>query len=461
MSADDLPAEIAINAWTGSQEATAALDARAPLWGTLGLLPRSQQVLDLGEPADQRDWCSPAVGYGILLAESDAAPADKALALDAEPPVRDLLQARPGTVMLRWDPNLPPGTVRRYFPDGSSQPPDRLSGFGTGLGQIPRYVLIIGGPESVPWPVQYELSNRRAVGRLPLTGDALDHYITALINDFKDSEIDVQAPLMWTVDLGDITAQMRAVIAGPLAARLTDKRLPRFTHLVDDQATGAGLLAALAAQQPALVVTSSHGVAEGSGEQLRAVLGQPVDDARQMIDVDAVDAAMPGGAIWHSQACCSAGSEGPSKYAGLLNQGTTALAVINEVASLGSTVAPAALRLLGRKNPVRAVIGHVEPTFDLTLRVADTGQGLGGDIVNALSTNLFLARQPLGLAFADYRAGVGELYAQYATALRQRNQTGDDAVLPRLTRLQLTAMDRQSMVILGDPTVTLPPLPDR
>jgi hypothetical protein len=71
-----------------------------------------------------------------------------------------------------------------------------------------------------------------------------------------------------------------------------------------------------------------------------------------------------------------------------------------------------ASKLLGRANPVRAVLGHAEPTFDWTLRVAETGQGLGQHIVSALSTNFF-NEQPVGYAFSDYRAGVGELHTQW------------------------------------------------
>ena len=126
------------------------------------------------------------------------------------------------------------------------------------------------------------------------------------------------------------------------------------------------------------------------------------------------------------------------------------------VAELGSTIAPAAARLLGREKPLRAVVGHVEPTFHWTLRVAETGQGLGHHIASALSTNLFNG-QPIGYAFSDYRAGVGELHSQWIQAFDELS-AGNIQVRSRLTRLRLTAMDRQSMVLLGDPTVTLPPL---
>lgn len=453
----ELPDAIATDAWTGTEAAHGGVDPDAIRWGARAGLPPSQQPLDLGRPADPADWRDPDVGYGLLLPESARPAAEKAAGLDAEPPVRDLLAARPDTVMLRWDASLPPGRVRRYFPDGRTQPPDLLSSYGVAKGRLPRYVLIIGTPQEIPWSVQYALGTRRAVGRLPLAGDALGHYVTALLDGWAGADVDIRAPLMWTVDLpGDITAEMRAVLANPLQAQLTDDRLPRFQHLTDGRATRAELLAALAAARPALVITSSHGLTEGAGAHLAGTLGLPVDARHQPVDLAGLDAAMPPGAIWHAQACCSAGSEGPSKYAGLLGQGTSALAVVTAVAELGSAVAPAVTRLLGREHPVRAIVGHVEPTFDWTLRAAGTGQGLGQDLVAALSANLH-AGQPIGLAFQDYRAGVGELHTRWASCYEAR-ASGDLTVRPELTRLRLTAFDRQSMVLLGDPTVTLPSL---
>jgi hypothetical protein len=103
---------------------------------------------------------------------------------------------------------------------------------------------------------------------------------------------------------------------------------------------------------------------------------------------------------------------------------------------------------------VRAIFGHVEPTFDWTLRVAETGQGLGADLVAGLSTNLF-AGQPLGYVLDAYRAGVGVLHSQWADR-RRSLENGDTSVRDQLTRLRLSAIDRQSLVLLGDPTVTLP-----
>lgn len=453
---DTLPPDIAINAWAGSA-ARSDLSDRADRWGARRGLPTSQLAMDLGAPSNPLDWTSSDVGYGVLLADTPQDDATKALGLDAPQAVQDLMEARPGTVMLRWRKELDTRYIRRYFPDGTWQEPKvGLSVFGTGVGQLPRYVTIIGGPEQVPWSVQYAFETRHAVGRLPLDDAGLGNYIEALLSGFPHQDVDMRAPLMWTVShAGDITAEMRAVISTPLEAALTDPQLPRFEHLVDDSATAAELTARLTAAKPALVVTSSHGLAEGSEEVLRHGLGLPVDKSHTAVALDNLVAAMPSGAVWYSQACCSAGSDGLSKYGGLLAPGAV-LDIVENVAALGSTIAPAVLTLLGRKRPIRGFLGHVEPTFDWTLRDAETGQGLGGLIVEGVSTNLY-AGQPLGYALNDYRAGVGVLHGDWQH-LNDRLNNADVTVRKALTRTRLTALDRQSLVLLGDPTATLPDL---
>jgi hypothetical protein len=459
-----LPEQLQLNAWTGTEAAEGDLEPEAARWGSRPGLPHSQRVLPFGPPTDPTDWCHADVGYGVVLPDSDdptLSPAAKAAGEDAPEPIRALLAARPRTVVLRWRPELQSRFLRRHFPDGTHQDPAiGLSKFGVGPGALPRYVSIIGGPEVIPWSVQYALGTRHAVGRIPLSGDGLGNYVSAMLSDWRDAELDTTAALMWTVDhgAGDITAEMRAVIANPLAAALTPPPLVRFDHLTDGRATGVDLLSGLAAARPGLFVSSSHGRTGplDDGEAMRASLGLPVDVHHATMSLAELDAAMPCGTVWYAQACCSAGGDNQSHYTGLLQEGTTAFGTVSAVAALGASVAPAPLRLLGRVNPVRAVFGHVEPTFNWTLRVSETGQGLGHYIVSALSSNLY-GRQPLGLVLADYRAGVGELHNQWAD-LRELLAQGDTSVRETLTRLRLTAIDRQSLVLLGDPTVTLPAL---
>lgn len=458
-----LPDEVRTNAWTGSEAAHGRLADTARGWGSRSGLTRAQAPLAFGAPADETDWRATDVGYGILLPE----PADpslgheeRAAGLDAPAPVRELLAARPGTVVLRWRPDLEERKLRRYFPDGSFQDPAiGLTDFGTERDHLPRYVLIVGGPDEIPWSVQYALCLRHAVGRLPFTDERLANYVTAMLGEWSEGPADTGAALLWTVDHGggDITSLMRLVLADRLYDRL-EGTLPRLSRITDAAATGDALIAGLRAQAPVLVATSSHGMTGPLEDAVatRAGLGQPVDVAHAMVPLDAFVQAMPGGAVWFSQACCSAGCDGVSHYAGLLAEGSSVHGTVTALAGLGPTVAPAPLALLGRPSPVRAVFGHVEPTFDWTLRVAETGQPLGELVVAALSTNLFFGR-PVGLILEEYREGIGVLLASWAER-REKLARGCTGLRDLLTELRLTAIDRQSLVLLGDPTVAVPRL---
>ncbi len=458
----ELPTELQLDAWPG-EPAYGETDPQAKNWGARGGLPPSQGGLAFEAPVDPRRWDHEEVGYGILLPDTPdrAWSPSKVTGADAPEAIQRLLAERPGTVLLHWSPELKDRYLRRYYGDGTfNDPLVGLSTFGTAKGRLPRYVLIAASPERIPWFVQYSLSVRHAVGRLPFDGDELAPYVAALLDGehgWAAHDVDVLSPVIWTVDHSptDITRLMHAALTNPLEKAFTGT-LTGLTHLVGPDATAANLLAALK-HKPAVVVTSSHGATPLDAAALRADLGLPVAQDHTTVPLARLAKAVPAGAVWFAQACCSAGSSGQSSYQGLLKEGSVAWSVVAAVAANGSAVAPAPLALLSRKKPVRAVLGHVEPTFDWTLRDDQTGQKLGGDLVAALSSNLHHG-MPLGLAFEDYRAGIGMLTTQWGKLVEKLN-TNDTSVLPRMTRLRLTAWDRQSLVLLGDPTVTLPPLP--
>jgi hypothetical protein len=219
---------------------------------------------------------------------------------------------------------------------------------------------------------------------------------------------------------------------------------------------------ALAEASPALVVTTSHGRTGplDNVDLMRETLGLPVDANHATLDIDALLAAWsPEGAIWYAQACCSAGSDGATSYADLLEPGSLADRVVTGVANLGSAVAPLPRRLLGAEKPLRAFVGHVEPTFDWTLLDQGTNQFLTAPLVDAMYPNLY-RRNPLGLALDAHYEGVGVLYGNLAQSRSDVNQAIPGA-RDAATYYRLTATDRESLVILGDPTVVLPPLPSQ
>jgi hypothetical protein len=112
--------------------------------------------------------------------------------------------------------------------------------------------------------------------------------------------------------------------------------------------------------------------------------------------------------------------------------------------------------LLGAKKPLRAFIGHVEPTFDWTIRQPDTGQHLTNSIVRALYNEVYRPK-PVGLAFHKYYEPLGALSTRYDRAVEDSKKKIDTHEV--MLYCQLAARDLQSMVILGDPTAMLPPLP--
>lgn len=461
-SAAALPRTIQIDAWSGKR-ASGRIVGGGLAWGATSLAG-AHDPLDLEPPADPTRWDDDDVGYGILVPddESGAWSKKKVTGGDLAPSLRRLLGARKSAVVLRWRPVLGATRVRRYYADGrTSDLRIGLTAFGTGIEKLPRYVLIAAPPAAIPWEVQYAFALRHAVGRLPFTGDDFAPYVDAMLDgaDGWDAAPPVSGTAaVWAVDHGarDITRLMRSALAEPLVTELTDPRLQVVSRM-DAEATGDALLAALGAR-PTLVVTSSHGATPLNQAEMTRTLGMPVDRDKKSPLIDDLVAEMPSGAVWFAQACCSAGANAQSGYSELLEQGTTARSIVDAVARQGSIVAPAPLRMLAKENPLRGVLAHVEPTFDVTLRDPATKQRFTHDIVAALAGNLHAGR-PLGLILADYYAGIGPILRAWAEQARRYDDPkadDPDAAARRMAALRLVAWDRQALVLLGDPTVRIP-----
>lgn len=193
---------------------------------------------------------------------------------------------------------------------------------------------------------------------------------------------------------------------------------------------------------------------------MRRSLGLPVDTDGTTLNADTLLGTWSlAGAVWYAQACCSAGSNAGTSFEGLLQQDTLAFRVVDAVARLGAASAPLPVRLLGAPNPLRTFAGHVEPTFDWTLQMPDTGQPLTTGLVSAIYPRLF-ERRPVSLAFATHYDGVGELYARLAAARQDVNAGVPDA-RSHAPYYRLIALDRESLVVLGDPTAMVSPLPSQ
>lgn len=146
----------------------------------------------------------------------------------------------------------------------------------------------------------------------------------------------------------------------------------------------------------------------------------------------------------------------------MLPAGSALDTTLKQIAACGAIVAPFPKALLSAPRPARAFIGHVEPTFNWTLRAPETGQVLTRSLVDAVYTRMHQVQpEPVGLAFDQWYRQVGELQSRAAVA-RGYFTDGDPAIRDTAradaARSELAAVDRGSLVILGDPTACLPPL---
>jgi hypothetical protein len=461
-----LPERLRLNAWAGGPEGVSSeLGGSATNWAVAGRLPRMDEFLAPPEPADETNWRDPGTGWGLVLVDdAQASVADKAAGADAPEPLRRLLAARGGSPVLRYVPGKLT-SLRRYFPN---QVPRQLdiagSEFGIAEDRIPRYLLIYGSPASIPWDLQYILNSRFAVGRLDLTGPALTNYVDALLVGWQADPPDPFRVVVWTTDHSpkDMSATMKRVIAIPFvdAIRQDPEIGDARTTLLDKAsggATGAALGSALAYWRPGLVVSTSHGKAGGAPATTVDDIGFPVGEDLGLVTSAGLLAGWdPYGAIWYAHACCSAGSSASTVFDGLFEAASDVGKLLAAVAGLGSTVAPLPRALLGNTRPIRAFIGHVEPTFDWTISERASGQPLAAGIRTALHGGLYRRKGslPIGLAFGSYFEPIGSLSTQHA-ALRRSFDLGGD-VADQALAAQLGARDRMSTVILGDPTVALP-----
>jgi hypothetical protein len=241
----------------------------------------------------------------------------------------------------------------------------------------------------------------------------------------------------------------------------SDPQIGTHSRFVTDQdATLAKLKEMLSASKPGLIVTTSHGRTGPLNDPaaMRRDLGLLVDNANAVLQPsDLLGAWQPNGAIWYAHACCSAGCDTGSEFADLFRPKPLSK-TLDSIGALGAQSAPLPQALLGAEKPLRAFVGHVEPTFDWTLTTADLGTALTKSIVSALYENLYQNNPvPVGCAFADYYRQVGILFNAQANALLDLGKFVAGAEQKAL-RCRLGALDRRSMVIHGDPAVAFPAL---
>ncbi len=130
--------------------------------------------------------------------------------------------------------------------------------------KAPQYILIVGGPDRVPFHFQSLLDTVASVGRVAFDKlDDLKQYVGKLLRLEKGGAPTVSREAFFFAPDGgpdDPTHFSRLYMAKPLADHVESDLKFAVQRKLGDEATKANLLAALRGHTPSLVYTASHGL---------------------------------------------------------------------------------------------------------------------------------------------------------------------------------------------------------
>jgi hypothetical protein len=339
---------------------------------------------------------------------------------------------------------------------------------------VPYYVLLIGGPDAIPFEFQYLLDIDYAVGRLAFERpEDYGRYAEAVVAYETGPAVpNGREVVYWgTRHAGDAATQLSADrLITPLAegepASGTAPAKPavasrwnyRSRCLKGATATKANLLELLHARgqpAPALLFTASHGMGgwpKGDPRQRQANGALLCQDwagfgtvrAEHYLTAAEIEAdARPLGLVAFLFACYGAGTPQYDNFLHDRAQGPAAIADAAFVAALPQ-------RLLA--GGALAVVGHVERAWGYSIQP----RGVGAQLLPFCNLiGRVLAGEPVGHATQDfsqrYATASAELLNKVDPALPSARRPAD----LDLARTWVERNDAQNYVLLGDPAVRL------
>lgn len=247
----------------------------------------------------------------------------------------------------------------------------RYSYFGADLqgSRPPRYVLLVGGPDVLPFRFQAFLDCVVHVGRLAFERiEDLQAYVQKVLR-LEDAEAPVvdREVLLFAPDGGnqDPTHYSCNYMVRPLADHIASHHRASTTRLFAQDATKSGLMQRLHSSRPAIVYTASHGLhlrGESLSQQQRyngAICCQgdgplTLDDLLCADDVPREPFLE--GAVWFQFACYGYGTPAMSDYAHWIDGKSQMQAQRDFIAALP-------MRLLAHPRGPLAHIAHVDTAF--------------------------------------------------------------------------------------------------
>jgi hypothetical protein len=335
--------------------------------------------------------------------------------------------------------------------------------------KAPQYILIVGGPERIPFRFQSLLDTVASVGRVAFDGvNDLKQYVDKLLRLEKANAPTVSREAFFFAPDGgpdDPTHFSRQYMAEPLAAHV-EKELKFTVHKkVGDEATKMNLLAALRGHTPSLVYTASHGLgatSEPLETQKRyngAICCQHSGDLTldALFTGDDVPKYEPflEGAVFFQFACFGYGTPAESDYSHWLKG-------VPEKYTSADFVANLPKQLLAHPRGPIAFVGHLDTAFLHAFADPEAPEALDrwhnriAPFKEAVDQ--MLAVQPSGLAMEK----MGQRYSVCNTLITDtydRDRRGKVKWTPerraRFLDTWITRNDAQNYMVFGDPAARL------